>query len=246
MTLDQGEHVDELILAELDGALSAVERKTIESHVMRCDRCAATRMEQRSIQNTVAGPPISSMDLARGHDLVWRRLVEPRLAPAAGFWRSAWSAVALAATIALVVGVALTFIVTQSAARPDSRAVVIAQQAVAVGPGAGTVTVTERLGPDSARQVVVASDLRFAPSPTKGVLEVRLQRTGESYGILAAIPTLAGVSAARTEGIVPPPASASDHYDVWVHVEIDGRVYDSAPIPLRITSDRTGTHARPD
>ena len=246
MTLNQGEHVDELILAELDGALSAVERKTIESHVMRCDRCAATRMEQRSMQNTLAGPPVSSMDLTRGHDLIWRRIAEPRLAEATGFWRTAWTAVTLAATIALVVGVALTFIVTHGAARPDSSAAVIAQQDLALGAGVGMVTVTERLGPAVARQVVVTSDLRFAPAPGSGVLQIRLQRTGETYGILAAVPSLAGVTSTRIEGIVPPPASASDHYDVWVHVEIDGRVYDGAPISLRITSDRSGTHARRD
>lgn len=247
MTLNAGEHVDELILAELDDAVGAVERRTIESHVATCPRCASLRMEQRSLQHMLAGPQLSSMDLGRGHDLVWTRLAEPRPARAGGFWRTAWGAVALIATIAVVAGVTLTFVVTQGAARPDTRAVVIAQQDVSVASGVGTVTITERLGTDGSRQVVVATDLRLVPSPTTGVLEIRAQQTGESYGVLATVPSLTGVSRVRIEGILPPlPANANDHYDVWIHLEVDGRMYDSPPIPLRLTSDRTGMHARSD
>jgi len=244
--VDQNEHVDALIFAELDGTLEAAESKTIALHVLQCSRCASLRMEQRALQLSLAGPPLTSMDLDRGHDLVWRRLAQPRVAPAGGFWRGGWGGVVLAATVALVAAVALGFGVAQSAARPDLGTAVVVQSDVVLAGATGTLTVTERPRTDGARQVVVTTDLRLSPPPTDGVLEIRVRRAGESYGILAAAPVLTGVSRVHIGGAFPSePAVSGERYFIWVHLETDGVTQDSTPIPLRITSDRIGVHARP-
>ena len=247
MSTGASAHVEDLILAELDDALSTAEHQALNAHAARCARCSSFRLEQRTLHRAAAGRPFSSMDLSLGHDLVWRRLAEPRVARTTAYWRTAWGAVALAAMLAVIAGATLTFGLRQGVARPDSSTVVIARVETDMAIAAGTLTVTERLGADRARQVVVLADLRLLATSTAGLLEIRAQQRGESYGVLAALPALAGVTRAHLEGtFLPLPVNSSEHYDVWIHIEADGRVYESAPILLRITSDRTGTHARPD
>ncbi len=105
---------------------------------------------------------------------------------------------------------------------------------------------TERPRADGVRQVIVAADLRLSPPPTEGLLEIRVQRVGENYGVLATLTALAGVSRAHIEGAFPSePAPSADRYFISVHLETDGSVYDSTPLPLRVTGDRMGLHARP-
>lgn len=247
MTAGASAHVEDLILAELDDALSAAEHQTLNAHAAHCARCSAFRLEQRTLHRAAAGRPFSSMDLSLGRDLVWRRLAEPRVVRATASWQTAWGVVAIAAMLALIAAATLTFGLRQGVARPDSSTVVIAQVETDMPIAAGTLVVTERLGADRARQVVVLADLRLLSTSTTGLLEIRAQQPGESYGVLAVLPALAGVTRAHVEGAFPPlPVNSSAHYDVWIHIEADGRVYESAPILLRITSDRTGTHARRD
>lgn len=239
-------HVEDLILAELDDALSAAEQRAIVSHVARCTRCAAFRLDQRRLHRAVAGRTLSSLELQLGHDLVWRRLAEQRVARTTA-WRTAWGAFAFAALLALIAGATFMFGLRQGVARPDSSTVVIAQVDTATPVATGTLTVTERLGPGGTRMVEVVADLRFVAASDTGFVEVRAQQRGESYGVLATVPALVGVSRARVAGFFPPlPDPAKEHYEVWIHIEADGRVYDSARIPLRITADRSGMHARPD
>lgn len=246
MTIDQNEHVEALILAELDGTLGAADSTTIASHVLRCPRCAGLRMEQRALHQALAGRPLTSRDLDRGHDLVWRRLAQPRVAPGGGFWRGGWGRIALAATVALVAAAALGFGVAQNAARPDRATVVVAETEVVLAGATGTLTVTEGPRADGVRQVIVTADLRLSPPPTGGLMEIRIQRAGESYGVLATAPVLTGVSRAHVEGVFPSdPAASGERYFISVHLETDGVVQDSTPVPLRITSDRMGVHARP-
>lgn len=245
MTANSGDHVEDLILAELDRGLNSVERGVVGSHILTCADCARFRMEQRALQQSVAGRSVPSMELSRAHDLIWSRIAQPRVVPAGGFWRTAWGATALTLAVVIAVGLVLALGLTQGVARPDTRTIVLAQQDISLTPGGGTLTVTERLGPDGARQVVVTADLRLAPPPAEGLLEIRTQQIGESYGVLARAPVLAGVSHAHIEGSFPAlPRGASGHYNVSVHLEADGRAYDSTPIPLTITSDRTGVHAQ--
>lgn len=245
MRENSGDHVEDLILAELDRRLDPAEATVLGSHILTCARCAGFRMEQRALHQSVAGPAVPSMELARAHDLMWSRIAHPVVVPAAGFWRTARGATALMAVAALAVGVVLVLGLTQGVARPDTRTVVVAQQEISLTQGGGTLTVTERLGPDGARQVVVTTDLRLAPAPAAGSLEIRAQETGESYGVLATIPALAGVSHAHVEGSFPAlPSGTRSLYSVSVHLEADGRADDSPAILLRITSDRTGVHAQ--
>lgn len=246
MTIGQNEHVDALIFAELDGTLGAPESKAITTHVLRCPQCAGLRMEQRALHQALAGQPLTSMELGRGHDLVWRRLAQPRVAPAGGFWGARWGGAALAATIALVAAVALGFGVVQNAARPDLATVVVSESEVLLEGATGTLTVAERPRADGLGQVIVTVDLRLSPRPTSGLMEIRFQRAGESYGILGTAPGLTGVSRLHIGGAFPSdPAPSGERYFISVHLETDGVVQDSTPVPLRITSDRTGMHARP-
>ena len=246
MTINLNEHVDALIFAELDGTLGAADGRTIATHVLQCPQCAGLRMEQRALAQALAGQPLTSADLNRGHDLVWRRLAQPRIAPGGAFWRGGWGGAALAATVALVAAVALGFGVAQNAARPDLATVVVAETEVVLGGAAGTLTVTERPRADGVRQVIVTADLRLSPRPTDGLLEIRVQRAGERYGVLATAPVLTGVSHVHIGGAFPSePIVTGERYFIWVHLEMDGVVQDSTPVPLRITSDRMGVHARP-
>lgn len=248
MRHEPASHVEGLILAELDNDLGALDRKTMESHVRQCAECAGFRMDQRALQRAVAGPPLSPIELESGHDLVWRRLSEARVARGRALWRTAWNSLALIAMGAFIAGVTLTFGLTRGAAEPDSTTAVVARQEISLSQAVGTITVVERLGADRIRQVVVMTDLRLEPAPTGGVLEIRTQKVGEGYGILATVPTLTGVSHANIEGAFSllQAGTNSAHYDVWVLIEADGVTYQSSPIPLRISSDRAGLHARLD
>lgn len=90
--------------------------------------------------------------------------------------------------------------------------------------------------------VLISAELTLTNQRT-GTAELRFAPRGEPYGVLAAVPDLAGATKVRIENRLPQ-INAVTVIEIWLHIE-DGRALDSAPLIVQIEPRHGGLRARP-
>lgn len=243
-----GTPVEELILAELDHALSPREERALTDHVQACVSCRELRLQHQRLHQRI-GVPVEAKIVSRERPRIWERIeaarrIAPRRTPLVVL-----SAVAAVLVLGLGIAVALLAgraqvgvlapaneeVVRLSFERPDGLAGTLAvEQGPAVArPGEGT-------------GVAARAEIAFPRKVAAGTAEIRSQAEGEpSYHTLASV-GLATTTRASARGTLPRPEGTEPVvYRLWVHIETDEGTFDTQPLVIDLIPLKSGERARP-
>lgn len=242
--------VEDLILVEIDGALTAEEQAALAEHLRECDACRALSARHGRLHERLrasSGVPIPQIV----RDEIWAGVASRRAAPQR--WGLGLVGQLAVAVVVLLVAALASFVLverTRVAAPTPVREVVVATDFVLPGGGSGTLTIEQGsafASPGEQIGVGARAELRFARPPASGSAEIRFRREGDaSYGLLGSAPDLTGSSRLSFGGLFPRlqenrPAT----YEVWLHLISDAGTADSTPVLIDVTATRRGLEARP-
>lgn len=240
-----GYSVGELLSAEIDRALSAEESTALHAHLLACEMCRNLRASLLSVQTRVRVGEPRANEVIRAQQESLARIITVR---------QHTSLVATLAHGALVVAAALVAIVALAMwpRTPSANPAIPERELVATrtsDTALGTVTLTIEQGRFAARPrqnigVTTRAEIRLNVA-TEGSAQIRIEEPGETYGILATTPNVAGATLVRLDGALPPLDPGESHdYKVWVHLETTAGMYDSEPLLIRVEGSPDGERAR--
>jgi hypothetical protein len=240
----EGRPVEDLIIGATDGTLSEASQASLRTHLDSCSTCAELSSEHARLAQRLATPVESpaAMDesLARVRQAA---SAKPRLA-----WARPRSAIALLAgvTAALVVAVLASLAIGESVARlqiPERE--LVSERSELLGEDRLVLRVEDGRFAATAAQtsgVLISADLTLS-GPRTGRAELRFAPPGEPYGVLAAVPDLAGATRVRIENRMPQ-VDALTVVEIWLHTEDGPAVLDSERLAVQIEPSHGGLRAR--
>jgi hypothetical protein len=241
--------VEDLILAELDQALSRQLGRALEEHLRICGSCRELQARHRRLHERLRAP-VEERLLARVRSEVWAGISSRRTAATKSVPALLPQLALVAALIALaaLTGTLLAERVQVAAPAPAREEVARMSFDLPEG-GSGTLLIEQGAAlarPGEEVGVGARAEVRSARAIRAGSAEIRFQGEGDlSYGILGAAPDLAGLSRTSFGGTFPrPPGITVLTYRVWVHLEADGATLDTQPLLIVVMPLQAGERAR--
>ncbi len=239
----EGQTVEELIIGATDETLSEAAQAALRTHLVSCPTCTDLSLQHERLLPRLAAPIESAT--AMRESLVRVRqaaLAKPRFA-----WARPGAAMALlaGASVALVLAVVASLAIGESVARlqiPERE--LVSERSEVLGEDRLVLRVEDGRFAATAAQtsgVLISAELTLT-RPRTGIAELRFAPHGEPYGVLAAVPDLAGATKLRIENRLPQVDSVTV-IEIWLHMD-DGRALDSAPLTVQIEPSHGGLRAR--
>jgi Putative zinc-finger len=239
----EGRPVEDLIIGATDGALSQASQAALRTHLLSCPTCTELSSEHARLAQRLATPVESPAAMRESLARV-RQAASAKPRPA---WARPGSAIALLAGVsaALVVALLASLAIGESVARlqiPERE--LVSERSELLGGDRLVLRVEDgRFAATGAQTsgVLISAELTLA-SPRTGRAELRFAPRGEPYGVLAAVPDLAGATRVRIENRLSQ-VDALTVVEIWLHLE-DGQLLDSAPLAVQIEPSHGGLRAR--
>ena len=240
-----GRPVEDLIISATDGTLSQASQAALRTHLLRCPACAELSSEHARLAQRLATQVESAAAMRESLAQV-RHAASAKPRPG---WARPGSAIALLAGLsaALVVAVLASLAIGESAARlqiPERE--LVSERSEALGEDRLVLRVEDGRFAATAAQtsgVLISAELTLA-SPRTGKAELRFAPRGEPYGVLAAVPDLAGATKVRIENRMPQ-VDALTVIEIWLHLEGGPAALDSERLAVQIEPGHGGLRARP-
>lgn len=236
--------VGELISDAIDRALSDVDEVALDAHLGSCRDCRVLRDRLWFAARELRSGTFTGAELASARKLSLQRV---RASARSGQRSLGRDVLVIAGAVAAVI-IALVLPRAPAAGPSIPERETVAERSTDLD--VGLVTVSIEQGRTAARRgenigVLARADIRFARTPTSGVVELRVRQPDEAYGMLSANNAIAGATRVRLEGAFPPNDSlAPITYEVWVHIETSEGAWETPTILVDILPGPGGPRAR--
>jgi hypothetical protein len=240
----EGRPVEDVIIDATDGTLSEALQAALGAHLVNCSTCTDLSREHERLLQRLATPIESATAMRES----LARVRQAALAKPQVGWARPGAVIALlaSASVALVLAVLASLAIGESVARlqiPERE--LVSERSEMLGEDRLVLRVEDGRFAATAAQtsgVLISAELTLT-NPRTGSAELRFAPRGEPYGVLAAVPDLAGATKVRIENRLPQ-INAVTVIEIWLHVE-DGQALDSAPLVVQIEPSHGGLRARP-
>jgi hypothetical protein len=239
----EGRPVEDLIMSASDGTLDKASHAVLRTHLVDCPTCTnLSREHERLLQRlaaTIENSTAMRESLARVRQAALAKPRDPWARPAAAL------SLLAGASVALVLAVLASFAIVESVARLQiPQRELVSEHSELLGEDRLVLRVEYGRFAATAAQtsgVLISAELTLTNVRT-GTAELRFAPRGQPYGVLAAVPDLAGATKVRIENRLPQ-VDALTVIEIWLHLE-DGQELDSAPLAVEIEPSHGGLRAR--